>query len=86
MAWLGGGTLASGGGGMAAGATVLTAGAAVVIAGVAAAGYYGFKMYDQHEDTVRIYSELIHYQDNAVLNSVLKNDRRYVALKSYNCW
>lgn len=80
MAWLGGGTVASGGGGMAAGAAVLTGGAVVVIAGVAAAGYYGFKMYDQHEDTVRICSELTCYQNDAILDSVLKNDRRYVAM------
>lgn len=81
MAWLGGGTVASGGGGMAAGAAVLTGGAVIVIAGVAAAGYYGFKMYDQHEDTIRICSELTCYQDDTTLDSVLGNDHRYVAMK-----
>ena len=86
MAWLGGGTVASGGGGMAAGAALLGVGAGAVMGGVIVAGYYGFKMYDQHEDTVRIYSELIHYQDNAELDAVLKNDWRYVALKKANCW
>lgn len=79
LAWLGGGTVASGGGGMAAGAAVLTGGAALVIAGVAVVGYYSFKMYDQHEDTVRIANELEQYQDGAVLNDVLRNDHRYAA-------
>ena len=65
---------------MAAGAAVLTGGAVVVIVSIVAAGYYGFKMYDQHEDTVRICSELTCYQNDAILDSVLKNDRRYVAM------
>ncbi len=86
LAWLGGGIVASGGGGMAAGAAVLTGGAAVAIAGIAVAGYYSFKMYDQHEDTVRIARELEMYQDAVTLNDVLRNDPRYVAFStgSYN--
>ena len=81
MAWLGGGTVASGGGGMAAGATVLAGGAAIAIAGVAVIGYYGYKMYDQHEDTVRIFEELSHYQnDGRNLDAALKNDHRYIRM------
>lgn len=88
LAWLGGGTVASGGGGMAAGAAVLTGGAAVAIAGIAVAGYYSFKMYDQHEDTVRIARELEMYQDGVTLNDVLRNDHRYVAFSTlcYNTY
>jgi hypothetical protein len=48
LAWLGGGTLAMEGGGMAAGAALLGVGAGAVMGGVIVAGYYGFKMYDQH--------------------------------------
>ncbi len=81
MAWLGGGTVASGGGGMAAGATVLAGGAAIAIAGVAVIGYYGYKMYDQHEDTVRIFEELSHYQnDGRNLEAALRNDHRYMRM------
>ena len=80
MAWLGGGTIASGGGGMAAGAMVLSGGAIVIVTGVAAAGFYAYKMYDQHVDTKRVYSELVRYQDDIVLDSVLKNDHRYVMM------
>ena len=81
MAWLGGGTVASGGGGMAAGAAVLAGGAAIAIAGVAVIGYYGYKMYDQHEDTVRICDELSHYQnDGRHLDATLKNDHRYMRM------
>ena len=83
LAWLGGGTVASGGGGMAAGAAILTGGAVVVIAGVAVAGYYGFKMYDQHEDTIRICSELGCYQNDSILDSILRNDYRYKAMGGY---
>ena len=58
----------------------------VAVAGIAFAGYYSFKMYDQHEDTVRIARELEMYQDAATLNDVLRNDPRYVAFStgSYN--
>jgi len=81
MAWLGGGTVASGGGGMAAGAAVLTGGAAIAIAGVAVIGYYGYKMYDQHKDTVRICSELSLYQtDGQSLEAALRNDHRYMEM------
>ena len=77
LAWLGGGTLASGGGGMVAGAAVLSCGAGVVIAGVAVIGYYGYKMYDQHEDTLRVCSELSEYRRDQTLDAVLRNDRRH---------
>lgn len=81
LAWLGGGTVASGGGGMAAGAAVLTGGAFVVAAGVAVVGYYGYKMYDQHEDTLRICSELdLYKKETSCLDSVLSNDCRYRSL------
>jgi len=81
MAWLGGGTVASGGGGMAAGAAVLTGGAAIAIASVAVIGYYGYKMYDQHEDTVRICSELSQYKaDGQSLDATLRNDHRYMEM------
>lgn len=78
LAWLGGGTVASGGGGMAAGAAVLTGGALFVAAGVAVVGYYGYMMYDQHEDTLRICSELDCYrEDPDCLDAILSNDCRY---------
>lgn len=69
--------MASGGGGMAVGAMFLTGGVAVAMAGVAVAGYYGFKMYDQHEDTKRICQELEWYQREKHLDSVLQTDPRY---------
>ena len=77
LAWLGGGTIASGGGGMAAGAAVLTGGAVVIVAGVAVIGYYSYKMYDQHEDTLRVCSELSEYRRDQTLDAVLRNDRRH---------
>ena len=81
LAWLGGGTVASGGGGMAAGAAVLAGGAAIAIAGVAVIGYYGYKMYDQHEDTLRICSELDCYRAGTALDLMLRNDHRYISMK-----
>ncbi len=83
LAWLGGGTVASGGGGMAAGAAVLTGGAVVVIVSIVAAGYYGFKMYDQHEDTLRICSELDYYRDSTALDLILRNDHRYNSMRPH---
>lgn len=83
LAWLGGGTVASGGGGMAAGAAVLTGGAVIVAGVVMAAGYYGFKMYDQHEDTLRICSELDYYRDSTALDLILRNDHRYNSMRPH---
>lgn len=81
LAWLGGGTVASGGGGMTAGTLVIGGGMVAAAVAVGAIGYYGFKMYDQHEDTVRICDELEYYQRNDFINLVaaLKNDYRYAA-------
>ena len=65
---------------MAAGTAVLAGGAAIVAVGVVVAGYYGYKMYDQHEDTLRICSELNSYLDDTALDPVLRNDHRYVSM------
>ena len=62
---------------MAAGAAVLTGGAVVIVAGVAVIGYYSYKMYDQHEDTLRVCSELSEYRRDQTLDAVLRNDRRH---------
>ena len=81
LAWFGGGSVAAGGGGVAVGTAVLAAGGAIVAVGVGVAGYYAYKMYDQHEDTKRIAIELDAYRSNSVLEDVLSNDPYYQQLQ-----
>ena len=54
LAWLGSGTVASGGFGAAGGWVVLTGGGAIIILGTTAAVLYGFQVYDEHQDNVRL--------------------------------
>ncbi len=81
LAWFGGGSVAAGGGGVAAGTAVLAAGGAIIAVGVGVAGYYAYKMYDQHEDTKRIAIELDAYRNDSVLKDVLSNDPYYQQLQ-----
>ena len=74
LAWFGGGSVAAGGGGVAVGTAVLAVGGAVVAVGVGVAGYYAYKMYDQHEDTKRIAMELDAYKSDSVFADVLSHD------------
>jgi hypothetical protein len=54
LAWLGGGSVASGGLGVAGGSAALTAGVALVAVGVTSAVFYGFHVYDEAQDNIRL--------------------------------
>jgi hypothetical protein len=60
LAWLGGGSVASGGLGVAGGTVFLTAGAGIVIIGVTAAVIYGFQVYDEHQDNIRLSKTIVY--------------------------
>lgn len=54
LAWLGGGSLASGGLGVTGGTILLSTGTGIVVIGVTAAVLYGFHVYDEHQDNIRL--------------------------------
>jgi hypothetical protein len=62
LSWIGGGTVASGGLGVAGGTVILSTGVGIIILGTTAAVLYGFQVYDEHQDCIRL-SKTIDYLD-----------------------
>ncbi len=65
LAWLGGGSLATGGLGVAGGTVLVSTGVGIVVVGVTGSVYYGFQLYDQHQDTIRLGLMLNHLKDQS---------------------